>query len=163
LATVFEHYKENQIAPHSKSPVRALRDAESNFKLYLASWRNRPLSSIHREHIREKHAEIGRKHGPVTANRQILFLRAMINHAIHPDIGLRQGVNPVRKPKKFLYAETSRARVLTDKEKLLFFAALESETHQDLKHLILLALATGSRRGALQTMRWSEIDFERKL
>ena len=163
LGDVFEHYLEHHLRAHAKNGERAVKDTRWQFDCYLASWRHRPLSSIHREHVRELHGAIGAKHGQVTANRTITFLRTVFNHAIHPDVALWAGVNPCAQPKKFLFHEKSRTRIIQDSEKPKFFKALETEPHRDLRDFLLLALSTGARRGTIFAMRWDELDWERAL
>ncbi len=87
LGDVLEHYLLHHLAGAAKHPEKAVKYARWQFDSYLASWRNRPLGTIRREHVRELHAEIAKKHG-VTANRTLTFLRTLFNHAIHPDVAL---------------------------------------------------------------------------
>jgi integrase len=165
LGEVLEHYVENHLKTHAKNPDHAVWYARWQFDSYLASWRNRPLSTIRREHVRERHAEIAEAHGAVTANRTITFLRTIFNHAIHPDICLWQGINPAKDPKKFLAAEMGRDRVLEGgKESQVFFKELlKGEPNLDLRDAVLLAVFTGQRRGSILKMRWQDLDLRTGL
>jgi len=159
LGEVLDHYIDNHLKQNAKNPTRAVADARRNFDLYLASWRNRPLSTIKRENIRGRHAEIALTSGGVTANRTVTFLRTLFNHAIHPDIALWEGTNPCAKPSKFLAPETGRDRVLTNDEAPVFFKAILSEPNKNLRDFLLLATTTGARRGTILSMRWADIDW----
>ena len=163
LGEVLDHYVEHHLRATVKNPDVTIKDYRKRFDNHLAVFRNRPLGTIRREHVRELHAKITAEHGAVTANRTITGLRTLINHAIHPDIDIWQGANPAAKPKKFLNAETSRERIIGRDEAPRFFAALADEPHRDLRDFILLALATGARRGTIFQMRWDEIDFEHAM
>ena len=163
LGEVLDHYIEHQLKEHAKNPETAAKYAQFQFSTYLADWRNHPLATISRADVIARHAEIKEAHGGVTANRTITFLRTLLNHAIHPDVDLWQGTNPVAKPKKFLFHEVSRKTVLQDSDAQKFFKALERERHKDLHDFILIALSTAARRGTIFAMRWDQIDFQRAL
>jgi len=164
LGDVFEHYVEHHLKANSKNPDHAVKYARWQFKRYLGSWRNRPLPTIRREHVRERHDEIRKQYGKVTANRTITFLRTLINHAIHPDVALWAGVNVAKDPRKFLVAEPGRSRTLEKSEYRPFFQELRSrKTHADMRDITWLALLTGQRRGSILKMRWKDVDLRRGL
>jgi integrase len=165
LGQVLDHYVEHHLKGNAKNPDHAIKYAKWQFDSYLASWRNRQLGTILREHVRELHAEIAKKHGDVTANRTLTFLRTLFYHAIHPDVALWVGVNPCAKPEKILATtpEESRDRTIKRDEAPQFFKALLNEPHRDLRDFILLALSTGQRRGAIFAMAWNQIDWEKRL
>lgn len=163
LGEVLTDYVENHLKANAKNPERAVKSANWIFDRYFASLRNRTLGTIRRQHVRELHKYIAENHGGVSANRAITFLRTLINHAIHPDVALWDGANPCAKPKKFLAHEESRTRVITREESPKFFKALAEEPHRDLRDFLLLALATGARRGTIFAMRWEEIDWEHAI
>jgi integrase len=163
LGDVLEHYVEHHLKANAKNPDHAVSYARWQFDRYLASWRNRPLGSLRRDNVRELHAEIAKDHGGVTANRTVTFLRTIINHAIHPDVALWDGVNVAKDPRKFLAVETGRDRTLKKTEFPAFLRELAKEPHPDLRDAVLLALFTGQRAGSLLKMKWSELDLRRGL
>jgi integrase len=163
LGEVLTHYIEHHLRRNAKNGEEAAKYANWQFDSYLASWRNRPLATISRTDVSDRHGEIVSKHGGVTANRTITFLRTLFNHAIDPDYALWDGVNPARKPKKLLFHEVPRKTTLKNADAPKFFKALEREPNSNLRHFILLALATGARRGTLFRMQWNQIDFQREL
>jgi integrase len=163
LGEVLTHYVEHHLKTNSKNPNHAVKYANWQFDTYLASLRNRPLGTIRREHVRELHDGIKAKHGGVTANRTITFLRTLFNHAIDPDVALWDGANPCAKPKKFLFHEKSRERTIQRNEAPKFFKELAREPHRDLRDFLLLALSTAARRGTVLAMRFDQIDFTREL
>ena len=163
LGEVLHHYCEHHLAANAKNAAAATKYAHWQFDFYLASWRNRPLGSITRKDVRDKHADIGAVHGHVSANRAATFIRTLFNHAVHPDIALWEGANPARNPKKFLFHEESRERTIERREAPNFFKQLANEPHRDLRDFILLALSIGARRGSILSMRWDQIDWQRGL
>jgi integrase len=160
---VLAHYVEHHVAATAKKPDFAVKYAKWQFDTYLAFLRNRPLGTLRREHVRELHAEIQEKHGGFTANRTVTFLRALYNHAIHPDVALWDGANPCAKPKKFLFHEKSRERTIQRPEAPKFFKELAREPHRVLRDFLLLALSTGARQGTVLSMRWDQLDWQRSL
>jgi integrase len=160
---ILAHYVENHVKSNAKNPDHAVKYANWQFNTYLAPLRNRPLGTIRRENVRALHEEIKARHGGVTANRTITFLRTLFNHAIHPDVALWDGVNPCAKPKKFLASEKSRERTIQRQEAPKLFEELARESHKDLHDFLLLALSTAARRGTVLAMRWEQIDWQRGL
>ena len=163
LGFILDDYIEKHLRDNAKNPDAAIRRAQWQFDRYLAPWRNRPLSSIQRKDVREKHAEIGARYGHVIANRVVTFLRTLFNHALDPDVALWEGANPARDPKKFLFHEESRERTIQKSEAPKFFEEFEKEPHSDLRDVVLLLLFTAARRGTVLAMRWDELDLERGL
>jgi integrase len=165
LGQVLAHYIEHHLKASAKNPEHAVKYAKWQFETYLTSWRNRPLGTIRREHVRDLHQEIAAKHGGFTANRTIQLLRSLFNHAINPDVELWDGANPCAKPKKFLFDEKSRQRERTIQrdEAPQFFKELACEPHGDLRDFLLLALSTGARRGSVLSMRWKDVDWQCRL
>jgi len=163
LGEVLAHYIENHLKANAKNPDHAVWYATWQFDAYVASWRNRPLPTITRENVRELHAQIAADHGGVTANRAITFIRALVGHAIHPDIALWNGTNPCKDPKKFLADESARERTLKRPEFPAFFQELSKEPNPDLRDAVLLAVFTGQRRGSILKMRWSDLDLRKGL
>jgi len=163
LGDVLQDYIEKHLRANAKNADTAIKYARWQFDTYIPSWRYRPLSSIHRKEIKDKHAEIGLTHGQVTANRVVTFVRTLFNHAIHPDVALWEGANPARNPKKFLFHEESRERTIQENEAPQFFQRLAEEPNRDLRDAVLLLLFTAARRGSVLAMRWDELDFKRGL
>ncbi len=163
LGEVLAHYIEHHLRTNAKNPDHAVKYANWQFDAYLAPFRNRPLGTIRREHIRELHAGIVAKNGGVTANRTVTFLRTLFNHAIDPDVALWDGANPCAKPKKFLADEQSRKRTIQRSEAPNFFKELAREPHRDLRDFLLLAISTAARRGTVLAMRWDQVDWQRQL
>lgn len=163
LGEVLTHYVEHHLKGNAKNSAHAVKYANWQFDTYLASFRNRPLGTIRRDHVHELHGTITTEHGGVSANRTITFLRTLFNHATHPDVALWDGVNPCAKPKKFLFHEKSRERTIQRNEAPKFFKELAREPHRDLRDFLLLALSTAARRGTVLSMSWDQLDWQRGL
>jgi integrase len=164
LGEVLEHYIENHLRTNAKNPIAAEKRVRWQFDRYLTAWRGRPLPTIRREHVRERHAEIAKASGPIIANRITTFVRALYGHATDADIALWDGINPASKPKKFLAPEIGRERTLASgQESATFFAELAKENHPDLRDAVLLSLFSGQRRGSVLAMKWADINMKHAL
>ena len=102
---------------------------------------------------------------PYQANRSLAVLSKMMNLA--EQWGLRlDGSNPTRHVRK--YRETKRERYLSMEELQRFGATLEkaqaegSESPFALAAIALLVL-TGARLTEILTLRWAEVDLERRV
>jgi integrase len=142
-----------------KSPANAAKDARWQVKKYLASWRTRKLSDIHRKHVIDLHLNLKKDSGPYTANRVLQLLRALFNWAIHPDSELWFGVNPAAKIA--LFGEKERERFLDAQELARLFTALKAKaTSPDLRDYVNLALWIGARKSDVLSMRWNDVKLE---
>jgi integrase len=159
LGAVLEDYLERRLRAHAKDPDRAVQSARWQFNGYLTAWRDRKLSIIRRTDVRSLHAEVGEKHGKVTANRLVQLVRTLFNWALKTE--LWSGENPARGITPF--PESSRTRFVQPEELPNLFSALSQEANLDLRDFVLLALFTGARRSNVFAMRWDQLDLMRGL
>jgi integrase len=112
-----------------------------------------PLAEIDRRTIAKRLGEIETASGPVARNRVRSSLSAFFAWAI------REGLvetNPVSGTGKA--SETSRDRVLSERELTAVWAALDFSQFGEIVRLLIL---TGQRREEIGSLRWSEIDRDR--
>ena len=91
-----------------------------------------------------------------SVNREVACLKKMFNKA--RDWGYMQS-NPAEKVGYFSEKEFIKERILTGDEERLLLAS--SPAH--LKRIILAALNTGMRRAEILTLRWEDVDLEKRL
>jgi integrase len=120
----------------------------------LVSWENRCMDSITQADAAARHAELGRDHGKVTANR----IRTLA-HLLHRFATTRCGLDT---PSPWLavrpFEEQARARCLTDIELGRLLAAIHVE-HQPMRDVLLLMMATGCRAGNARGAMWADMDL----
>jgi integrase len=149
IQQLFDRWKKEN-AELRLSPRTIISD-ESRFRTCFADWTARKIASIKASHVKDKHAEIARKRGKVTANRAVQLLRRLCNWAnVTP--------NPASKSVTF-FQETERERFMEAEEIPRFFTALEAEINVTVRDYVKLSLWTGARRSNVQSMRWDEINF----
>lgn len=120
-----------------------------------------PVSSITQVDI-ETRREKRRKETGVTCatvNKGVGSLKAILNWAavrgIIPE-------NPIRNLRKLKEVDSAtKTRYLTDKERKRLLEVIENKTNH-IKPLIIVALNTGIRQGALFALKWEDIDFAEK-
>jgi integrase len=163
LAEVRDHYIKNHVQLTAKNPTASEKRFKWELERYMEPLLQKQLSQITRSDVRQLHADLTKSSGGVTANHMVKNIRVLYNHATNPDVALYEGANPARDPKKFLYREVSRDRVLHENEFPRFFEALQTETHRDLRDFLLLAISTAARMSTILSMRWSELDWKFEL
>ena len=92
---------------------------------------------------------------PATVNREISCLKIMFAKAVEWG---RVESNPCVKVKK-LKENNARTRFLTDEETERLIKAAKPK----LRQVITVLINTGMRRGELQNLKWSDLDFDRNL
>lgn len=96
-----------------------------------------------------------------TMNREISCLRRVFNIAIRKGWLIRNPVN-MGEPLIDKSAERRRDRILTlDEEKRLLAACTGKRAH--IKPLVIILLDTGARRGETLKLKFSDLDFEKRL
>jgi len=151
LKELFDKYLEQHAKKHKKS----WSSDQRQYTLYLSSWGNRKISSIHKSDIELLHTKIGNRSGIYSANRALSLLGVMFSKAMSWGW---EGINPVVGIKKF--KEKSRERFLQGDELPRFFKSLEEEHNRCLADFFMLSLLTGARRSNVLSMRWQDIDMK---
>lgn len=154
LGELFEEY----LTRHAKPLKKSWKDDVGRFK-HVGKLAERKLSTIKTRDIQALYTELGRTGHPITANRLLALLRTMYNKAIL--WGFYEGRNPVVGIKHF--PERPRERFLQASELPRFFKALAEEPNITARDYFLMSLLTGARRSNVLSMRWRDIDFDRKV
>lgn len=131
---------------------------EQVFNHHFTKFRNKQLSEITRQDVESYHKFIGSKQKPSAANHFLGLMTHIYNIAI--EMGYIDK-NPAIKIKPF--PTKSRDRFLQPTEISDFMNALNSMNNDKLKDYVLLLLLTGQRRGNIESLRWSHIDFHNNI
>jgi integrase len=115
-----------------------------------------PLTRVMRVDVAGELGRIAKERGPVAANRSRSYLSTLYAWAIAEGL---TDANPVVGTNKAA-EEISRDRVLSDEElRLVWSYAGEG----DYGAIIRLLILTGQRREEVAAMRWSELDFDKRM
>lgn len=160
--TVQEFFDNNYYPDHSaiRKQVATQKMDKISMRLYIPSdIKNRKLISLTRADMERMHNAIWRNTGsPYSANRGLKLMRQMFNKAI--DWGL-PCTNPAARIK--LFPENQRDRFLQPDELPIFFQEVNKIPQSTSRNFILLSLFLGQRRSNIQALKWTDINFERRV
>ena len=143
---------------YAKQHKRTWPEDQRKYDKFLATWAGRRLSVIDATDVEQMHHAVKVKSGPYQANRVLEMVKSMFRRAI--DQRYWKGTSPAASVKKF--GEQSRERFLRPDEMAAFFKAL-ANCLPDQQDFFLLLLMTGQRRGAVQAMRWADLDLQEAI
>lgn len=144
---------------HALARNRRPENAISNYRLYLSHWGTKKLSEIKRTEVQIYLAKLAKDKSPATANIALALLRAMFNRAIEWE--LFSNKNPTSNIPK--YAEISRDRFLYGDELQRFLIGISELDSEIMRDFFTMLLATGSRKGNVLEMRWTDINLHEKI
>lgn len=159
-------YKDYLQARRNLKP-NTLHDYKRCIEEALVDWLDKPLSSISKDMVEQRHRKLG-KNSPARANNTMRVLRALFNFAMerYED---RSGkpfiqVNPVnRLSKTRSWYEVKRRQTLLSPTQLKpWYDAtmkLNQETTRDYLHFLLL---TGLRRSEASYLTWDDVNFDER-
>jgi integrase len=116
-----------------------------------------PLETITPEVLRAWKLRLSAKHKPGTVQKYMARLSAAFRVAVE-DYGWLQD-NPLRRVKK-LTPSRGVVRFLSTDELPRLLAACRASRNPVLYPIVLLALATGSRKNEIRCLQWSQIDLD---
>ena len=158
ITELFDRYMQ-EYAPHKKSSSQE-RDKRLGEMYIVPGLGHFKISSISREDI----MILYKKMQKINANRMLSLLSKMLNLA--EMWGYRvSGSNPCRHIKK--YPENKRERFLSRDEIMRLQEVLSEEEDKKVEmpsvlYAIHLLLLTGCRLGEILSLRWQEVDFEKR-
>jgi integrase len=110
-------------------------------------------SEVTRQDVRALLRRVTTTASPVIADRVLVALRALLNHALEEDA---IASNPAARIRKRV-GRTERDRVLSDAEIAALWAELDRRAGEPLAWAVKLALVTAARRSSIVLARWDEL------
>jgi integrase len=141
----------------SRLSARSKEIYACHLRIHLAPLKDRPLSSITPAEIDALHNRIV---GKSAANAAIIVFRLLYNWASARDDSLPR--NPVRLRKNEWHRTEAKRRPIAPEKLAAFYDAAQTLSPM-LRDYVLLLLFTGMRRREAAALRWSEVDFARKV
>jgi integrase len=149
LAARYLDQQENELRPGS------YREIARHLRRHSASLHPLPVDTIDRRIIAERLGAVEKDSGAVTANRVRASVSAMFTWGMKEGLAL---ANPAANTNK--REETARDRILADGELRLIWKSLDGNQYGTIVRLLML---TGQRANEIAGLRWSEIDFDRRI
>ncbi|MBU2837607.1 tyrosine-type recombinase/integrase [Acidithiobacillus thiooxidans] len=163
LDEVFQQYI--QIRTLTPKTVTEYRRA---LNLYLANWKNEPITSITRERVSERFRDISSENGHATANAVMRGLRALLNFAQH-QYGTEQRPlfreNPVQilSHTRAWHRISRRQNCLRPADFAPWLAAVRGLPNATMRDYLLFLLFTGMRREEAASLTWAQVDFANRM
>lgn len=154
LATAFERFFEarDKLSPYT------VRNYGRTASLYLKAWRNKPMNEITRQMVLNKHKEIAKANGEVTANNVMRHLRSVYNFVAATQDDFPPNPVLILGQARAWYRERRRQTVVTAQDLPMWWKAVMAEPDYA-RDFLLMALFTGMRRGELMALRWENVDL----
>lgn len=142
---------------YAKKRTRSWAETDRIFKVYVKpEWGKRRIDSITRRDVIELLDKVEAR-GPVMANRTLAAIRKLFGWCVERDILTATPVANIKAPGK----ETERDRVLDDDEVKALWQGCE-QLGWPFGNFAQLLLLTGQRRAEVASMRWPQIDLDKK-
>lgn len=104
--------------------------------------------------------QYGTQRGIANVNKELGRLRRMFNIAVRERWLSR---NPFHNGESLISVETHRLRILSRDEEVRLFATIDAEPKRaHVRGICLLALDCALRRGEIFTLRWSDVDLDKR-
>jgi len=147
------------IERHAVNKKSSADDISRIERFIVPEWGNLLVTSIKRADVAALHTKLG-KHGHYQANRVYSLLSKMFNLARVWGFVPEEHVNPCYGIEK--YKEEKRDRFVSHEEFPGLVEAIDAELNQSVVSAIWLYLLTGVRKDELLTLKWADVDLERK-
>lgn len=147
---------------------KTLYDYENIMKTAFSDWRNKPLLSITKDNIAERHTQLGKERGEAYANLAMRILRALFNFAAgqYED---EQGhslitENPVKRlsQTRAWYRVEQRQTYIKSHELSAWYKSIVNLQNETFRDYLLFILFTGLRRQEAAQLQWDHIDLKAK-
>lgn len=117
------------------------------------------LTEMTAPRISEMKQRLSKDKSNATVNRYLAALSHVFTMAVNEWEWM--GENPMRRVKK-LKEPRGRVRFLSDDEKETLLRACKESEVKELYPIVLLAISTGMRQGEILSLKWQDIDFEKR-
>lgn len=159
---LIESYIQEQVRGVAAKPGKAEADLRGRLKTHFTAWMDRRIDSLTIQDMLAVRNACGEHH--IAANRCVELIRRIFNWSAQAKDG-KINYWPLENPAKsvVLFEEKSREVFLQPEQLVKFHECLANEPHADLKDFLVLAMASGSRKSDIFSMRWQDWHRERNV
>lgn len=131
------------------------------FRLYMSDWLSKPIASISREMVAQRHKKVSVENGDSPANNLMRTFRAVYNFARSLSDGAIPD-NPVRRLSETRqWNKVDRRRTnLKPHELKPWYEAAKKIPNQIIRNYILLTIFTGLRENEGLGLKWENVDMK---
>ena len=152
-----------QVLPHKPKMIKQQQSQllwwKKQIGHYLLADVSPALISECKERLFSDKNDKGKTRAPATVSRYLSALSHAFTFAVNEWGWVEH--NPVSKVKKPTEPR-GRVRFLDEAERKELLAACKASSNKDLYTIVVLALSTGMRQGEILTLKWKDIDFQRR-
>ncbi|TNB49692.1 DUF4102 domain-containing protein [Martelella lutilitoris] len=130
-------------------------------RLYLKSWRRKPINEITRQMVLKRHQELSAEVGKTTANNVFRHFRSVYNFAAATHDALPPNPAQILTQARAWHREQRRQTLVSAQDLPNWWKAVHAEPVHS-RDFLLTALFTGMRRGELMALRWENVDLVAK-
>lgn len=133
---------------------------EKLFRLYMEDWMKKPISSLTKEMVAQRHKKVGEGTGEAAANNLMRTFRAVYNFArsISNDVIPENPVHRLSQTRQW-YKVNRRRTFLKPHELSCWHAAVMKIGNPIIRDYLLLTLFTGLREKEGLTLKWDTVDM----
>lgn len=133
---------------------------EKLFRLYMEDWMKKPIGSITKEMVAQRHKKVGEDAGEAAANNLMRTFRAVYNFArsISNDTIPENPVHRLSQTRQW-YKVDRRRTFLKPHELPCWYAAVMKVENPIIRDYLLLTLFTGLREKEGLTLKWDTVDM----
>jgi len=146
-----------------KLKTRTIETYRNLFSQYLSDWLSIPIEHITKDMVLNRHIQIATDHGKAAADNALRTFRAIYNFA-NGIMNDTLGVNPVKilTNIKQWYHVRRRQTYIQSADLPEWYAAVNRLSNPVVCDYLLLLLFTGARCTEMASMKWNEVNLERK-
>jgi integrase len=162
LSEVFHDY----LKARKTLKPKTLYDYRRVIEIAFGDWKDKPLLSITKDKMAERHTLLGKNQGEAYANLSMRLLRALFNFAAgrYEDAQGRSLIaeNPVKRlsQTRAWYRMRRRDSYIKPHELPAWFKAVQRLDNDTVRDYLLLLLFTGLRRQEAARLTWDNVDFK---
>ncbi len=142
---------------------RTVKTYDDLLRLYMSDWLSRPLGTITKEMVAQRHKTVGENVGEAASNNLMRTFRALYNYART----LSEGAiaeNPVQRlsQTRQWYKVDRRRTVINAHELKPWYDAVKVIENVVIRDYLLLTIFTGLRKQEGLTLKWANVDMRNK-
>jgi integrase len=151
---IIRYYETRTLKPGTVTTYKKL------FRLYMSDWMQKPIGSLSKEMVAQRHKKVGDESGEAAANNLLRTFRAVYNFArsISNDAIPENPVHRLSQTRQW-FKVGRRHSFLKPQELPSWYAAAMKSENPLIRDYLFLTLFTGLRENEGLTLKWENVDM----